>query len=126
MQGATDVAGVDRRLVGARAESAAAQVLAARGYRIVARNVRLRWGELDLVCRDGDALVFCEVKARRPSDLGVAEEALTRAKRLRLARLAAAYLALIGRRDAPHRIELVAVRLDDAHRPVDIRVVPCG
>jgi putative endonuclease len=115
---------VDRRLVGARAEAAAARALAARGYRIVARNVRLRGGELDLVCRDGDAFVFCEVKARAPSGFGVAEEALTAAKRARLARLAQAYLARSGGSAAPFRIELVAVRLDDERRVAEIDVVP--
>lgn len=117
---------VDRRAVGAEAESAAARALAARGYVVLARNVRLRGGELDLVCRDGAAYVFCEVKARRPSALGRAEEALSAAKRERLLRLAATYLARIGRRGAPYRVELVAVRLDDRARPIDAAVLPFG
>lgn len=99
--------------------------LRSRGYRVLARNVRSRAGELDVVCSDGDAIVFCEVKARRPSGFGLPEEALTPAKRARLARLAAGYLARVGRRGASWRIELVAVHLDAQGSVMDIAVVPC-
>jgi len=115
---------MDRRAVGSAAEDAAARALAARGYLIVARNVRSRGGELDIVCLDGDCFVFCEVKARRPSGFGVALEALTLTKRRRLVRLAQTYLARRGRRDAPYRIELIAVDLDAAGAPRELTVVP--
>ncbi|HYY54049.1 MAG TPA: YraN family protein, partial [Candidatus Dormibacteraeota bacterium] len=118
--------GVDRRSVGAAAEELAARALTRNGYAVVARNVRLRDGELDLVCRDGGSFVFCEVKARRPSAFGVALEALTARKRERLERLALSYLAMVGRRDAPYRIVLVAVDLDANGSGERIHVVPCG
>jgi putative endonuclease len=124
VQAAVDVDGVDLRGIGDGAEAFAARALAHKGYVVVARNVRLRGGELDLVCRDGTCLVFCEVKARRESAYGVAAEALTAAKRSRLCRLAASYLARIGRRDAPFRIELVAVDLDRTGTPRRAVVVP--
>jgi putative endonuclease len=108
------------------AEAVAARALAERGYRVVDRNVRLRGGELDLVCRDADAFVFCEVKARFPAALGGAEEALTAAKLRRLTRLAATYLARVGRREAPYRIELIAVRLNGERRAAAVEVVPVG
>lgn len=119
-----DVMRVERRLLGARGEEAAARALASRGYRIVARNSRSRSGELDLICRDGDSYVFCEVKARRPSAFGDAAEALTPAKLARLGRLAPNYLARVGRRAEPWRIELVAVRLDETGEPTDVEVIP--
>ena len=111
-------------MVGARGEAAACRVLTARGYRILARNVRSRAGELDLVCHDGDAFVFCEVKARRPSHFGAPQEALSATKQARLARLASAYLARIGRAGAPWRVELVAVELDAHAEPSGVEVVP--
>ena len=116
---------MDRRAVGRSAEAAAAQALAARGYAVVARNVRSRTGEIDLVCRDGATFVFCEVKARRPSGFGVAAEALTAVKRRRLARLAEAYLARVGRRGATFRLELAAVDLE-GERPARVSVLPIG
>lgn len=116
---------VDRRRIGATAEAAAARALGERGYVIVARNVRLRGGEIDLVCRHRETFVFCEVKARRPSSFGVAVESLTREKRRRLERLAETYLARVGRRDAPFRLELVAVELAGGE-PEAVRLVPFG
>jgi putative endonuclease len=53
-----------RRRLGARGERLAAQHLEARGYEVIAHNFRTRFGELDLVARDGRFLVFCEVKTR--------------------------------------------------------------
>jgi putative endonuclease len=115
---------VDRAAVGARAEAAAARALEARGYRIISRNTRSRLGELDLICRDGDAYVFCEVKSRGSSAFGDAAEALTPVKLARLGRLAPAYLARVGRRAEPWRIELVAVRLDENGEAREVEVIP--
>ena len=53
-----------RRRLGARGEELAARHLEARGYEVVERNFRTRYGELDVVARDARSLVFCEVKAR--------------------------------------------------------------
>lgn len=110
--------------LGARGEAAAHRALVARGYRVVARNVRSRAGELDLVCRDGDTYVFCEVKARRRSGFGAPQEALSAAKRARLARLGFSYLARVGRREASWRVELVAVDLDPQAEPRSVEIVP--
>ena len=54
-----------RRLLGRRGEEVAAAHLLRRGFEILERNYRTRWGELDLVAFDGHTLVFCEVKTRR-------------------------------------------------------------
>ncbi len=115
---------MDNRALGARAEEAAARALRGRGYRILARNVRSRLGELDLVCADRGAFVFCEVKARRRSGFGGPLEALTAAKRARLARLGASYLARIGRSGARWRLELVAVWIDDRGDVEALEVLP--
>lgn len=115
---------MDRRALGAGGEAAAARALERHGYRVIARNVRSRAGEIDLVCRDGDAYVFCEVKARRPSAFGDAREALPASKRERLARLAAGYLAHVGDPSAEHRIELVAVDLRADGTPDRVRLLP--
>ncbi|NWG00465.1 MAG: YraN family protein [Thermoanaerobaculaceae bacterium] len=82
--------------------------LRAKGYRIVARNWRCALGELDLVCADGQVLVFVEVKTRRSMEAGRPEEAVTGAKQRRLVRLAQAYL---GERKVlpPCRFDIVAV-----------------
>ena len=73
-------------------ESAAAQELVRRGYRVVARNVRTHAGEIDLVASDGPVLCFVEVKARASETFGPAIAAIGPAKQRRLARAASLYL----------------------------------
>jgi putative endonuclease len=58
---------MDRREIGQRGEELAADHLVRRGFSILERNFRTRWGELDIVAFDGSTLVFCEVKSRRCS-----------------------------------------------------------
>jgi putative endonuclease len=78
---------------GARAEALAASFLARHGLAIVARNYRTRMGEIDLVARDGDTLVFVEVRQRASAAFGGAAESINAAKRARLIAAARAYLA---------------------------------
>ena len=78
---------------GRRAEAEAERYLRRHGYTILHRNLRLSTGELDLVIEKNKALAFVEVRARRSEAYGGARAAITRAKRGRLVRLAAQYLA---------------------------------
>ena len=77
---------------GERAERLAERFLASRGMTIVERNFRRRCGELDLVARDGDTLVFVEVRTRNRPDRGDALETVGADKRRRIARVAQIYL----------------------------------
>ncbi len=81
-----------RRLSGAEAERAAAELLQARGHRILERNFDSLVGELDLITMDGDTLCFVEVKARFDPRFGGAVAAVDRRKRGRLVRAAEAFL----------------------------------
>ena len=81
-----------RRALGATGEKAAEDWYRAHGYEILARNWRCRDGEIDLVVRRGRQLVFCEVKARNTAAFGTPAEAVTRAKQLRLRRLATRWM----------------------------------
>ncbi|MBK7948590.1 MAG: YraN family protein [Deltaproteobacteria bacterium] len=83
----------DRASLGRRGEDAAAHHLAARGYQIIARNVRVDRVELDLIARRGDAIVFVEVKTRRGVRHGQAAEAVDARKQRRLRHGAQAWLA---------------------------------
>jgi putative endonuclease len=84
---------------GRGAEDAAAAHLEARGLKLLARNYRCRFGEIDLVMRDGDTVVFVEVRARRSSAYGGAAASITAAKREKL--IAAARHYLSGRSPLP-------------------------
>ena len=79
---------------GRSGEDMAAAWYVRNGYQIVERNWRSRVGEVDLICARDNVLVFCEVKSRCTDRLGAPVEAVTRAKQLRLRRLAAQYLFL--------------------------------
>jgi putative endonuclease len=83
---------IDRVARGAAAENLALRHLEARGLSLVTRNFRCRVGELDLIMRDADQLVFVEVRSRRHSRYGTPAESVTRTKQQRLLRAAAFYL----------------------------------
>ncbi len=99
---------------GARAEAMAAEFLVARGLTIVARNFRIRRGEIDLIARDGDTLVFVEVRLRRNSAFGGAAASITSAKSARLIVAARYYLAGLSP-EPPCRFD--AVLLDSLDPP---------
>lgn len=101
-----------RRSIGQAAEETAARWLTGAGLAVVERNVRFREGEIDLVCRDGDVVVFVEVKCRRSSWGEGPGEAVSWDKRRRLVRLAQHYL-LARRLDRSRcRFDVVAVTIE--------------
>ncbi len=100
-----------RHRFGAFGEERAAEYLRRRGFKILARNVRTAFGEMDIVAMDGATVVFVEVKSRR-SRGGL--EAVDARKRKRLSRLALAFLARAGWLDRAARFDVVAVASDGA------------
>jgi putative endonuclease len=85
-----------RRAAGREAEAAAARFLESRGLTIAGRNVRAGGGEIDLVAREGETLVFVEVRYRESGEFGPPEETVGVPKRLRVARAARGYLDAVG------------------------------
>jgi putative endonuclease len=104
-----------RAVAGAGAEALAAEFLARQGLAIVERNWRRRCGELDLVARDGDTLVFVEVRLRRGRDFGGAAASITAVKRARLVNAANLYLAGLSR-TPPCRFDAVLLDALDPAR----------
>jgi putative endonuclease len=95
--------------LGKLGEELAVRELQRRGYAILDRRYRTRAGELDIVAREGETVVFVEVKARANDRCGAPAEAVTRGKRRRLALMAADYLARRRLVKAPCRFDVVAV-----------------
>ena len=95
------------RDLGLTGEDAAVALLRKRGYEIVGRNVRMPGGEIDVVARDGDVVVFVEVKARESRRFGSALSAVDGRKRRTLRRLAGEWLQLFAPR-AIARFDVVA------------------
>jgi putative endonuclease len=98
-----------RRVLGLAGEHLAERELGRHGLRVVARNVRTRFGEIDLICRDARGYVFIEVKTRRAGSFVAAAEAVDPRKAARLAALAQSWLAHRGERHALWRIVIAAL-----------------
>lgn len=107
---------LSKQQLGAAGERRAERYLADLGYGFVAANYRTRYGEIDLIMRDGPTLVFVEVKTRRTRGQGYPEEAVTWHKLRHTVRAAEAYRQA-SRLTGPWRIDVVAVT------PVGIRHV---
>jgi putative endonuclease len=108
-----------RHRLGALGETLASEHLVRRGFRILERNYRTRWGELDIVAFDGRTLAFCEVKTRRlGSDGATPFEAVHHRKRVRVRKMAGAWMnERIDRPFAPSiRCDAIAVTFDPAGR----------
>ncbi len=97
----------EQQVFGRAGESEAERFLRRKGYRILGRNVRTPQGELDLVARQADSLVFIEVKSRRTTAYGGAPYAVDHRKQNRLVRLAAQYLAQRRLSDLPCRFDVI-------------------
>jgi putative endonuclease len=100
---------VARQALGKTGEDLAAAELERRGYAVLARRYRTRHGEIDIVARDDETLVFVEVKFRVSGECGMAAEAVTRDKQRRLGSMAADYLARHDLSDVACRFDVVAI-----------------
>jgi putative endonuclease len=101
-------------LLGRQGEQLAAGFLAEAGLEILGRNWRCEHGEIDIVARDGQTLVICEVKTRSGVRFGSPVEAVTRQKARRLRRLAVAWLTAHSLFFEEIRIDAVGVLRDAA------------
>ena len=98
-----------RQDLGIQGENLAVQTLENRGYAILARRHRSRYGEIDIVAQDGDVIVFVEVKLRTSDLFGEALEAIPRWKRRRMVTLALDYLSRHDLLDRPARFDVAAI-----------------
>lgn len=112
-----------RVALGSAGEDVAERYLTRRGMVLLDRNWRCRAGEIDLVLRDGETVVICEVKTRRTTTFGQPVEAITRAKLARLRRLAGCWLEEHPTPSAGVRLDIVGLLLGpDGRYAVDHRV----
>jgi putative endonuclease len=109
-----------RRILGLAGEHVAERELASHGLRVVARNVRTRFGEIDLICRDSGGYAFVEVKTRRAGSFVAAAEAVDARKAARLVALAQAWLARRGERGAVWRIVIAALTVSEDGTRVEL------
>ncbi|HXG19868.1 MAG TPA: YraN family protein [Methylomirabilota bacterium] len=108
---------VEKRDLGQHGERAAERFLSARGYTIVARNYRCAWGEVDLIVRDREALVFVEVRTHTGSTFGDPLESVTRRKQRQIAKAAMHYVMRHHIKNEPLRFDVIGICWQDDGTP---------
>jgi putative endonuclease len=103
--------------IGAYGERVAAAFLRRHGYRVLTRNYRTTRGEIDLICRCQNVLVFVEVRSRAGEEFGRPGETIDTAKQESLRNAARRYLELLGREDLHYRFDAVEVMLKTGEIP---------
>ena len=101
-----------RKETGRIGEEAAAGYLSGLGYITLRRNYSCPIGEIDIIAREGDTIVFVEVRARTGDGFGLPQESINLTKRHKLRQLAWYYLKATGQTGADCRFDAVAVMLD--------------
>lgn len=101
-----------RKALGTWGEKTAKEYLQGQGYQILETNFRCREGEIDIIARDGEYLVFVEVRTRKGSEFGTPEESITTAKKKKLISLAFVYLQNHSNLPSLWRFDVVAIELN--------------
>ena len=112
-----------RKDTGALGEKLAQNFLKKRGYRILETNYRCPEGEMDIIARHKDYLVFIEVRSKKSLQFGSPEESVTSAKKEKLRAVAEHYLQTHDKLPLLWRIDFVAVELDQKDKPVRIDLI---
>ena len=99
----------NHRKTGTRYERIAGEYLKSKGYEILEYNYRSRTGEIDIIARDGEYLVFCEVKYRSSDKKGHPAEAVNPAKQRTISKSALCYMAVNGIDEVPCRFDVVSI-----------------
>ncbi|MFO8240758.1 MAG: YraN family protein [Dissulfuribacterales bacterium] len=103
--------------LGEKAEGLAEAFFKERGYNVLERNYRVRWGEIDLILEDRSRIIFVEVKSRLSSKYGQPQEAITHHKRRQIIRVAKWYLQKKGYLDREIRFDVLAIRFYGIGKP---------
>ncbi len=110
----------ERVSLGRYGEQLALEALEKAGYTRVQSNYRCPFGEIDLIARDGETLVFIEIKSRSGSNLAEAKEAVTPRKQKRIARVALHYMKSRGCMETRARFDVVAVGFGEGGPIVEV------
>ena len=113
-----DLPAMDNRGVGKRGEEIAASYLKGQKFTIVERNFRCKGGEVDIIAREGNTLVFVEVKSRRTLLFGPPQMALTPFKQRQISKAALTWLAQKKLFGTSARFDVIAILLPDHEVPV--------
>lgn len=110
----------ERLKLGKLGEDLALKKIKRLGYKLVVRNYRCPLGEIDIIARDGDCLVFLEIKTRKGRSTGYAKEAVDRRKRRQISKTALTYMKANDCYDVRSRFDVVAISIKDGLEEIEI------
>ena len=105
--------------LGKQGEDIAARYLLKKGLALITRNFRDKFGEIDIIAKDRETLVFVEVKTRRSDHFGLPEEAVTPAKQQQIIRVASSYLVQHRLLDVPVRFDVMAITIKQGNPQIN-------
>jgi putative endonuclease len=109
------------KALGFRGEDLAVKYLKKKGFKVIERNYRCQCGEIDLIAREKNTLVFIEIKARSSSDFGLPQEAVGRFKQRKMIEAARTFMAERHvTEDIPARFDVVAIRLTPSGPDIEL------
>ena len=106
--------------LGKEGEDLALRKVESLGYKCIERNYRCSLGELDLIARDGETLVFIEIKTRKGRSLDYAKEAVHARKQRQMSKVALAYMKRTGCEDAKARFDVVVIHQRGLDKEIEV------
>ena len=110
----------ERQALGGFGEDLALKKIKRLGYKGIIRNYRCPLGEVDLIAKDGDCLVFVEIKTRKGKSIGYAKEAVNARKRRQLSKVALAYMKSNNCCDSKARVDVVAISIQGGKTEIEV------
>lgn len=114
---------MNTKATGQLAEEAAAEYLRSQNYVIMERNFRSRLGEIDIIARDKDTLVFIEVRSRKGNRFGLPQETVNWEKQQRVRKMAQQYLKTTGQVQRYCRFDVIGVLFNDRMEITSIELI---
>jgi putative endonuclease len=110
----------ERLDLGSLGERLASQKIKRLGYKCIEKNYRCSLGEIDLIAKDGDCLVFIEIKTRRGSTTGFAKEAVNQRKMRQISKAALTYMKANNCCDTKARFDVIAVNITGGREEIEV------
>ncbi len=110
----------ERQDLGKLGEELALKKIKSLGYKSITRNYHCPLGEVDLIAKDGDCLVFIEIKTRKGRSLAYAKEAIDKRKKRQLSKVALAYMKSMDCCDVKSRFDVVAISLNEGKEQIEV------
>ncbi|WAM34733.1 YraN family protein [Caldicellulosiruptor morganii] len=114
---------MNKRELGNNGEEIAVEFLKKMGYEILHRNFRCRFGEVDIIAKHGDVVVFVEVKTRKSLKFGYPSEAVTRTKQKHLKKVAEYFSQRRDAKDCMFRFDVVEIYMNARNEVIDINII---